>query len=74
MCKVLNGHGNLDRNIFGNIKTGLKKTRDDFTPVKGRSRLYGKKYYFFPRGPYMSGINYQLIVCILVVVIYLRTV
>ena len=62
---------NIDPNIFFKINTG-KRTRGHYvTLVKGQSRL-DVRSILFPRGPSMSGINCQLIVCILVVLICLE--
>ena len=44
LVKTLNGHENIDPNIFFKIKT-VKRTRGhDFTLVKGQRRLDVRKY------------------------------
>ena len=42
----MNGHENIDPNIFVKIKTGKITTGHDFTLVKGQSRLDVRKYSF----------------------------
>ena len=58
--------------IFFKIKTGKRTRGHGVTLGKGQSRLDVRKYSLSPRGPSMSGINCQLIVCIIVVLICLR--
>ena len=48
VLKILNGHENIEPNIFVKIKT-CKRIRDDLTLVKGQSRLDVRKYYFSQR-------------------------
>ena len=48
LCKILNGHKNLDPNIFFKIGTGKITRGHDFTVVKGQSRVDFRKYSFFP--------------------------
>ena len=57
--KILNGHENIDPNIFFKNKTGKRTRGHDFTLVKGQSRLDVRKYYFFHR----TVNECQLIVC-----------
>ena len=45
----MNGHGNIDPNIFVKIKIGRKTRGHDFTLVKGQSRLDSRKYSFSER-------------------------
>ena len=47
--KILNGHENIDPNIFVKIKTGKITRRHDITPVKGQSRLDFRMYSFSQR-------------------------
>ena len=47
--KILNGHANIDPNIFFKIKTGKIIRGHDFKLLKGQIRLYFRKYSF-PRG------------------------
>ena len=47
--KILNGHENIDPNIFVKIKTGKRINGHDLTLVKGRSRLDVRKYSFSQR-------------------------
>ena len=47
--KILNGHENIDPNIFFNIKTGQITRGHDFTLVKGQNRLDFRKYSFSQR-------------------------
>ena len=69
--KTLNGYENIDSNIFFEIKK-IKITRGhNFTLVKKQSRLDVRSIRF-PRGPSMYGINYQLIVYMLLVLMCLR--
>ena len=52
ILKILNGHENIDPNIFFKIKTGKTKSTSrghDFTLVKGQSRLDVRKYSFSQR-------------------------
>ena len=64
MYKILNGHGNVDPDIFVKIKT-LRRTRGhDFTLGKWQNRFDVRKYFFL-RGPQLSEINCQLIACII---------
>ena len=65
MFKILNGYENIDSNIFFEIKESKITRGHNYTLVKKQSR--------FPRGPSMYGINYQLTVYILVVLICSRT-
>ncbi len=44
--KLLNGHENIDPNIFFKIRTGKITRGHDFTLVKGQSSLYVIKYSF----------------------------
>ena len=44
--KILNGHENIDPNIFVKIKTGKITRGHDFTLVKGQNRLDSRKYSF----------------------------
>ena len=46
--KILNGHENIDPNIFFKIMTGKITRGHDFTLVKGQNRLDFIKYSFFP--------------------------
>ena len=48
--RYLNGHENIDPNIFFKMKTGKITRGHDFTLVKGQSRLDFRKYSF-SRGP-----------------------
>ncbi len=64
--KILNGHENIDPNIFFKIKTGKLTRGHDFTLVKGQNRLDFGKYSFSQRT-----VNCLLIACILAVLIYL---
>ena len=69
--KTLNGYENIDSNIFFEIKK-IKITRGhNFTLVKKQSRLDVRSIRF-PRGPSMYGINYQLIVYMLLVLMCSR--
>ena len=68
--KILNGHENIDPNIFVKIKTGKITRGHDFKLVKGQRKL--DECILFLRGPSMSEINCQLILCILGVLICLR--
>ena len=43
MFKIVNGHENIDPNIFFKIKTSKITRGRDFTLVKGRSRLDFRK-------------------------------
>ena len=43
--KMLNGHENIDPNIFLKIKTGKVTGGHDFTLVKGQNRLDFRKYF-----------------------------
>ena len=72
MFKILNGHENIDSNIFLEIKEGKITRGHNYTLVKKQSRLDVRKYSFSQR-PSMYGINYQLIVYMLVVLICSRT-
>ena len=47
--KILNGHGNIDPNIFFKIKTGKITGGHDCMLVKGLSRLDFRKYSFSQR-------------------------
>ena len=47
--KILNGHENIDPNIFVKIKRGKITRGHDFTLVKGESRLDFRKYSFSQR-------------------------
>ena len=40
----MNGHEDIDPNIFFKIKTGKITRGHDFTLVKGQNRLYFRKY------------------------------
>ena len=64
--KILNGYENIDSNIFFEIKESKITRGHNYTLVKKQSRLDVRKYSF-SRGPLMYGINYQLIVYMLVV-------
>ena len=44
--KILNGHENIDPNIFYKIKTGQITRGHNFTLVKGQNRLDFRKYPF----------------------------
>ena len=44
--KILNGHENIDPNIFFKIKTGKITRGHDFTLVKGQNRLDFRKHSF----------------------------
>ena len=46
---ILNGHENIDPNIFFKIKTGKITRGHDFTLVKGQNRLDFRKYSFSQR-------------------------
>ena len=48
--KILNGHENIEPNIFFKIKTGKINRVHDLKLVKGQSSLDFRKYSF-PRGP-----------------------
>ena len=69
---MLNGHENIDPNIFFKIKTGKLTRGHDFTLVKGQNRLDCRKYSFSQR-TVTEWKNCRLIVCILAVLICLRT-
>ena len=47
--KILNGHENIDPNIFFKIKTGKITRGHDFTLVKGQNRLDFRQYSFSQR-------------------------
>ena len=47
--KILNGHENIDPNIFVKIETGKITSGHDFTLVKGQNRLDFEKYSFSQR-------------------------
>ena len=47
--KILNGHENIDPNIFFKIKTGKITRGHDFTLVKWQNRLDFRKYSFSQR-------------------------
>ena len=47
--KILNGHDNIDPNIFFKIKTGKITRGHDCTLVKGQNRLNFRKYSFSQR-------------------------
>ena len=47
--KILNGHENIDPNIFFKIKTGKITRGHDFTLVNGQTRLDFRKYSFSQR-------------------------
>ena len=47
--KILNGHENIDPNIFFKIMTGKITRGHDFTLVKGQNRLDFRKYSFSQR-------------------------
>ena len=47
--KILNGHANIDPNIFVKIKRGKITRGHDFTLVKGQNRLDFRKYSFSQR-------------------------
>ena len=47
--KILNGHANIDPNIFFKIKTGKITRGHDFTLVKGQNMLDFRKYSFSKR-------------------------
>ena len=49
LFKILNGHENIDPNIFFKIKTGKITRGHDFTLVKGQNRLDFRKYSFSQR-------------------------
>ena len=51
VSKILNGHENIDPNIFVKIKTGKITRGHDFTLVKGQNRLDFRNYciLFFQR-------------------------
>ena len=70
--KILNGHENIDPNIFFKIKTGKITRGHDFTLVKGQNWLDFRKYSFSQR-TVNEWNNCRLIVCILAVLICLRT-
>ena len=64
---ILNGYESIDSNIFFKIKE-IKITRGhNYTLVKKQSRLDVRKYSFSQRT--IVGLNYQLIVYMLVVLI-----
>ena len=63
MFKILNGYENIDSNIFFEIKKSKITRGHNFTLVKKHSRLDVRKYSFSQ----MYGINYQLIVYMLLV-------
>ena len=68
--KILNGYENIDSNIFFEIKESKITRGHNYTLVKKQSRLENTH---FPSGPSMYGINYQLIVYMLLVLISSRT-
>ena len=72
MFKILNGYENIDSNIFFEIKKSKITRGHNFTLVKKQSRLDVRKYSFSHRGPSMYGINYQLIVYMLLVLMCSR--
>ena len=49
LLAMLNGHENIDPNIFFKIKTGKITRGHDFTLVKGQNRLDFRKYSFSQR-------------------------
>ena len=59
MFKILNGYENIDSNIFFEIRQSKITRGHNFTLVKKQSRLDVRKFFLFPRGPSMYGINYQ---------------
>ena len=73
MFKILNGYENIDSIILLFKINESKITRGhNYTLVKKQSQLDVRKYSF-PSGPSMYGINYQLIVYMLIVLICSRT-
>ena len=46
--KILNGHENVDPNIFVNITTGKRTRGHDFMLVKGQRMFDVRKYSFSP--------------------------
>ena len=69
--KILNGYENIDSNIFFEIKKSKITRGHNFTLVKKQSRLDVRKYSFSQRTS-MYGINYQLIVYMLLVLMCSR--
>ena len=69
MFKILNGYENIDSNIFFEIKESKITRGHNYTLVKKQRTL---ESIHFQRGPSMFGINYQLIVYMLVVLICSR--
>ena len=49
VVKLLDGHENIDTNIFVKSKTGKITREHDFTLVKGQNRLDFRKYSFSQR-------------------------
>ena len=48
--KILNGHENIDTNIYFKFKTGKRTRGHDFTLVKGLSSCIKIDNILFPRG------------------------
>ena len=64
--KIVNGYENIDSNIF--FKLRKVKELEDITTRLLRNKVdWMLENTHFPRGPSMHGINYQLIVYMLVV-------
>ena len=72
MFKILNGYENIDSNIFFEIKESKITRGHNYTLVKKQVDWMLENIHF-PRGPSMYGINYQLTVYMLVVLICSRT-
>ena len=72
MFKILNGYENIDSNIFFEIKESKITRGHNYTLVKKKVDWMLEKTHF-PSGLSMYGINYQLIVYMLVVLICSRT-
>ena len=67
MFKILNGYETIDSDIFFKIKQCKITTRGhNFTLVEEQNRLHVREYSFSQKTINVHGINYQLIVCMLV--------
>ena len=74
MFRILNGYENIDSSILFEIKESKITRGQNYTLVKKQSTVdWMLESIHFPRGPSMYGINYQLIVYMLVVLMCSRT-
>ena len=63
LVKTLNGHENIDTNLFVKIKTGKRTRGHDFTLVKGQSRLDVRKYFLDTSDRHQTPLLLQSVHC-----------